>query len=292
VLGVLPADVKQSIEDISVRSQERLQAYLNAQRQQGKAGDPAEVARLRQQTRDELAHVLTPPQLEEYLLRYSQNANNLRSELGALKYFNATPDEFRALFRATDSLDQQIQQLAGTDPNGVQQRQLLEQQRDDAIKRAVGPDRYKELTQLSDPVYRDSFAAAQQAGTPDAVDTIYQINQATADQQASIRANTNLTDAQKAIELKRVELEQLKANTQAKGQDLPPPETPPLPQDFETPPAPTVRTHPYVLTVGDTLASVAVRYGISLNDLKAANPDYKKLKPGDAIQVPDSLQGN
>ena len=55
--------------------------------------------------------VLAPVQMEEYLLRYSQNANELRTEFGQLRYFNASPDEFRAVFRATDPIDQRIQLL-------------------------------------------------------------------------------------------------------------------------------------------------------------------------------------
>ena len=43
------------------------------------------LAKLRQQTRDDLARVLSPPQLEEFLLRYSQNANELRAEFGQLQ---------------------------------------------------------------------------------------------------------------------------------------------------------------------------------------------------------------
>ncbi len=289
VLGFLPNDVKLAIEDISVRAQERLQAYLDAQREQGKAADPAELARLRQQTRDELTGILSPPQLEEYLLRYSQNANNLRTELGQLGYFNASPDEFRAVFRATDPINQQLELLAGaTDPNSLLARRNLEQQRDNAIKLALGADRYKQFTQLHDPVYRDAFAAAQDAGTPEAVQTLYEINLASAIQQAVVRANTNLTTEQRTIELKRIELEQLKASALATGQDLPDQAVPVTP----VPTTPPVSSHAYVLGVGDTPASVAVRYGVSLNALKAANPDvdFRRLKAGDSIQVPDSLQ--
>jgi LysM repeat protein len=292
VLGVLPMETKQAVEDISVRSQERLQTYLSTLGQRDKATEAAELARLRQQTRDDLARVLTPPQLEEYLLRYSQNASNLRTEMGSLKYFNATPDEFRSIFRATDNFDQRIQQLAGSiDPNSILQRNALEQQRDDAIKLALGADRYDNYLALHDPLYRDAYASALQAGTPQTADTIYQINQATAQQQALIRANTNLTAAQREFELKRVELEQLKANAQAMGQDVsadqpPLPPVPTMPQ-----PEPSIRSHAYVFSVGDTLASVAVRYGVSIADLRAANPDMdlRRLKAGDAIRVPATL---
>lgn len=291
ILGTLPLETKLAVEEISLRSQERMQAYLTATGQSGGAADPAELARLRQQTRNELARVLSPQQLEEYLLRYSQNSTNLRAEMGTLKYFNATPEEFRGIFRATDTLDQQLQELAGnTDPNSVLQRRNLQQQRDNAIRIALGPERYQQYVLLHDAAYRDAYAAAEAAGTPEATDTIYQINQTVADQLAAIRANTNLTAAQRDIELKRIALDQAKANGQAAGQYVPE-EQPPLPPTPETPEIVPPKTHPYVFSIGDTLTSVARRYNLSLAELQAANPntDLSKIKPGDSILVPDAL---
>src|SRR6185436_17622618 len=139
VLGALPLEAKESVQQIATRSQDRVQAYTEAQAKAGKTLDPAELARLRQQTRLELAKVLSPQQLEEYLLRYSQNATALRNELGKLKHFNTTPDEFRAMFRATDNLDQQLDLLAGaSDANTAQQRAALQTQRENALKLALG----------------------------------------------------------------------------------------------------------------------------------------------------------
>jgi LysM repeat protein len=290
VLGVLPAETKQAVQDISVRAQERLQAYLQSQSLAGKSPDPAELAKLRQQTRDELARTLTPQQLEEYLLRYSQDASSLRAQIGQLKYFDAAPDEFRSIFRATDSIDQQLQLLGpGNDPNTAAQRNALQQQRDNAIKLALGPDRYAEFTLLQDPAYRDAFAAAQQAGDPDAIQALYQINLATAQQQASVRANTNLSPEQMAVQLKQAELDQAKANAQALGQDGSEDQSPTSANSQA--PSPPVHTHPYVLGVGQTAATVATAYGVSLDAIQAANPgiDFGKLKPGDAIRVPDAL---
>ena len=89
-----------------------IQAYTEAQRAAGKLVDPAEIARMRQQATG-TGPVHLARTLEEFELRYSQNSNALRGELGQLKYFNATPDEFRAMFRATDGYDLQLQMLAG-----------------------------------------------------------------------------------------------------------------------------------------------------------------------------------
>jgi len=282
VLGNLPAETKQTIQEVSMRSQDKLQAYLDEQRQQGKNPDLAEIAKLRQETRLELQKILTPPQLEEFLLRYSQDANNLRNEFGQLRFFNASPDEFRAVFRATDVLNEQIELLAdASDANSIAQRKSLEDQRENAIKTALGANRYAEYQQLHDPVYRDAYALAEQEGTPEAAQTIYEINLATIAEQNQIRANTNLTDGQKTIELKRIELEQLKANTLATGQELPPEPAAPA----QTPPR---RMH--LIRPGDSLGVVGLIYGLPPGAIRDANPgvDFNQLKPGDSINIPPS----
>lgn len=280
VLGALPADAKQALEEINIHSEDRLQAYLDAQKREGKNPDPAELAKLRQQTRTELQRVLNPAQLEEFLLRYSENASDLRNELGQLKYFDATPDEFRAVFRATDLLDEQIQLLANaTDANSVAQRKNLQDQRDNAIKLALGQSRYDEYRLLHDPLYRDAVATAEAAGTPDSARLIYQINLASASEQDRIRADATLTTEQKNIELKRVELEQLKANATAAGQEMPPEPQP-------APASPPKKT--YVVRPGDNASVVSMIYGVPVNVLRAANPnvDFSRLKPGDSVTIP------
>jgi LysM repeat protein len=283
VLGVLPNDVKQLVQEINRRSQDRIQAYTEAQRDAGKPLIPAELARMREQTRVELSGVLSPQQLEEYLLRYSQSAGDLRSHLGQLKFFNATPEEFRTLFRATDPFDIQIQTLSGaTDDYSLAQLKSVEDQRENAIRIALGPQRYEQYRRFHDPDYRDAYAAAVEAGTPEAAATLYQINQETADEQARIRSNTNLTPAQLAYELKKAELELIKASAAALGQELPPEPLPEIP-----PPPPKV----HVLKAGEGLNFLAQLYGVSPNALRAANPNlnFTKLKPGQSVMIPIAL---
>ena len=280
VLGALPNETKQSLEDISLRSQDALQGYLDSVRAAGKNPDPVELARIRQQTRAELEKVLNPAQLEEYLLRYSQNANELRAELGQLQYFNATPDEFRAIFRATDPIERQMLLLAGaTDPASADQRKALEQQRQNAIKLALGEQRYEQYTTLHDTIYRDAYATALQAGAPETAKIIYEINLATAEEQARIQANTNLTAEQRAIELKQLELDQAKANAVVAGQELPP-------DPSSSPPPPAKKT--FVVGPGDTAATLSIRYGVPVSAFRAANPnlDLNRLRPGDSVVVP------
>lgn len=283
VLGVLSTEVKQSVQEIILRSQDRWAAYIYDQREAGAPADPATLDGLRKQTRADLAQVLTAPQLEEYLLRFSETASALRKELGDLKHFNATPDEFRTLFRAADALDLQLQALTGaTDPLSVNARRALEEQRLAAVKNALGPERFAQFQLLQDSRFRDAYAAAAQAGTPEAAGVLYEINRAAQEEQARLRAQTGLTAEQLGIELKRAELEALKGTTRALGQQLPPePEPPPKPEPRKT----------HVLQAGEGLISLARIYGVEPAALRAANPniDFTKIKGGESVSIPIKL---
>jgi hypothetical protein len=206
----------------------------------------------------------------------------LRTELSQLKYFNASPEEFRTLFRSSDLLTEQIQLLAGaTDPNSVAQRKSLEAQREKAIQDALGPARYEQYKLLHDPLYRNAVASAEQAGTPDAAATIYQINLATAGEVDRIRLDPTLTPEQKTLELKRLDLEQSQARVLAEGQDLPP-----IPPDMQVTSAPPKKT--YVVRPGDSASVVSMIYGVPVGALRAANPnmDLSRLRPGESLNIP------
>ena len=283
VLGALPNDVKQSVEQISLHAADRVAEYLAAQRRAGKTPEAAELARLRQQTRKELAAVLTPAQLEEFLLRYSDNARALRTDFAQLKFFNATPDEFRSVFRTLDPLNDQLAQLDDSTPQGAQQRDALVAQGENALKLALGEKRYAEYRLLHDERYREAYAEAQKAGAPETAGALYEIKVAAAEELARIKEKTGLTDEQRAIELKQAELEQLKANAQALGQEDPTAAVKPAPK-----PVPA-KTH--VVANGEGLDRLARLYGVQPNDLRAANPglNFDKLKAGDKVSVPFHL---
>jgi len=219
ILGALPPQVKQALRDVESHAAERRQAYLEALQKEGKQPDPTEVARMRQQTRSELAQLLNPEQLEEYLLRYSGNGTALREELHGLA---STPDGFRGLFRLTDPIDQQLQALAGdNDADSVKRRQELEQQRDQVLQQALGQDDYKKYKLLQDPVYRDSQALAQQSGAPpEKILPLYQINRVTELEEQNIRNDSSLTGEQRTQKLEAVQTAHQNALRRLLGQEI------------------------------------------------------------------------
>jgi hypothetical protein len=204
LLGELPAESKRALREIEFRGRERLRQHAQAMREQGKGVDPTEYARVRKELRAELAKILTPAQLEEYLLRYSDNAAQLRRTLGG---FNATPEEFRNLFRATDTYDLELLALAGaTDPASVKRRQELESRRDEATRSALGTERYTYYRLNQDPVFRQAREAAEQVGAPaEAVLPLYQITRETDRERRRILNDPTLTPDQQTEELAAVD---------------------------------------------------------------------------------------
>jgi hypothetical protein len=200
VLSKLPPEVQKKVQDIVSSSQQRTADYFEAQAKEGRPPDAGAIARLGETTRQELASVLTPTELEEFLLRHSYNADHLRNEL---RGFESTPEEFRNIFRITDSIDRQLRLLEGsTDPEAVKKRDALSTQRDD--------ERYQIYALNKDPIYRDAQAVAKQVGVPeDAVIPLYQINQASALEQDRIRSDTSLTPEEQLEAIQVVQQEQL-----------------------------------------------------------------------------------
>lgn len=210
VLSNLTTEAKQAIYDITRRSEQRQREYQEAQQKAGKPTDPAELARLRQQTREELAKVLNPEQLEEYLLRYSYNARQLRDSITDV---NLTPEQFRALFRARDALETQLQLLAGKDdPASVRQRQELEAQRETILKQSMGPEAYQVYKINKDPLFREARTLAEQAAAPaDKVPFLYQIYQASEGEEQNINSDPDLTPEEKEVELVRLKQQMQKS---------------------------------------------------------------------------------
>jgi hypothetical protein len=187
VLNGLPPEVKMAVHRIE----------QNQRRAINEALDPAERSRLQAELRAKLATILTPPQLEEYLLRYSETADQMREQL---RGFGADAEEFRRIFRARDPFDQRIAALTGDEPGVAARRQELERQRDEAIRQTLGAERagFYEVTQ--NPLFREAQEQAERTGAPpEKVLPLYEINRAVQQEMARIQNDRSLTEDQRRL---------------------------------------------------------------------------------------------
>ena len=234
----------------------------------------------------ELTAMLSPAQLEEAQLRFSAQADALRDELDTLPGFDTKPDEFKKIFKATDEIESRIRALAERDdPEAQSLREKLLAERDAAIKGVLSPDRYDQFARLHDPAYLAALETITSGnGNPQSITTLYSINRETASEQERIQNDATLTESQREIELKKIELEQLKATALALGEK-------PLEEPSATPaPKPEPKkTHNVV--AGESIDRIARIYGVDPNALRAANPNlnFNSLKAGDKVSVPLQL---
>ena len=204
VLGQLSESVKTKVQAIHNVSNQRIQEYLEQKKRAGEEVNPAELAGLRQQARSELEQILTPTQMEEYLLRYSPTAGKLRNTLTG---FDATPDEFRQLFRIYDSLESQmLTQNGDRTLLAKAQTSELERQRDMSIRQILSGDRYKLFQLVQEPDYITARAVIDKWGaSSEKILPIYEVNRLISTTQSRIKQDKTLTQVEREEALKLLE---------------------------------------------------------------------------------------
>jgi hypothetical protein len=218
ILGDLSPDVKESVYAIVARAQAKIAAYEQAQRQQNKAVDPMEMVRLREEPFTQLVSILTTAQYEEYALRYSAAAQQLRQQLRSV---DLAQEQFRSLFNAISSINgQPAFYYAGNDPFLIGQQQQLRAQSDAIIKATLGEQFYAAFQLNQDPLYRSAKATAEQLGVPDtSVTSIYEINRATQSELDRIRKDRAMSNDEKVEAMSQAQVEQQQSLEQVLGPD-------------------------------------------------------------------------
>ncbi|MBI5387642.1 MAG: hypothetical protein HZA90_23530 [Verrucomicrobia bacterium] len=149
--GFLPAPKRALLSDLITRFEEQEQDLIAKTRGLMTEEDSAQLKLLQEQRQAEIAGLLTPEELEEFNLRNSDTANNLRA---SLDLFGATEEEFRKLFRLQKEFDDRFG--LDFDPSDSQKArdyaQAQEQLREE-MRHALGEARFKEYERSRDNDY-------------------------------------------------------------------------------------------------------------------------------------------
>src|SRR5436190_930711 len=206
VLGALPAETWSSVQEICQRSLDRSWAYQNAKMNEGVPIDNIELAKMREMTRSEITKILTPEQIEEFLLRYSHNAMKLRQDMRGV---DLTPDEFRKIFRAIDPMEHRAAlDYGGPEALSQKQREQMTAQRERAIQEALSPARYQQYLATKDPMYRQAQSLAANYGmNAKAVQAFYELQKNFTAKQLQVSQNRTLTPEQQAQAMQALNVE-------------------------------------------------------------------------------------
>lgn len=245
--------------------------------------DPVKALAFEKNRWAKLSEILSIDQLEAAKLHFSNHGDNLRNEFDALPGFDTQPEEFRKVFKATEAIDEQLLALEGeVTPAAQEQREKLQRDREAAIRTALTPLRYDQFVRLQDPAYLTAIESLANGGNANALGLLYAINREATAEHERILNDETLTETQREIELKKLELEQLKATAQALGEKL----LEDAAQKETAPKSEPKKIH--TVAAGEGLERIARIYGVDPNALRAANPgaNFEKLPAGTPISVP------
>jgi hypothetical protein len=218
ILRDLPAATKLAVLDIVAAAQLKIEAYQESQRLQGKDIDSVEMVRLREEPLVPLASILEPEAYDEFVLRYSPAAQQLRE---MMRTMTLEPDQFRNLFSALSGIiGQPLYYYAGSDPALVKQQQQLAAQSEAVVKSTLGDALYAAYQLSQDSLYRSSQALAQQLTLPaNVVMPLYQINRATQAEMDRIRKDDTMSNDEKVEALAQTQVEEQQSLQQLLGPD-------------------------------------------------------------------------
>lgn len=175
--------------------------------------DLAALRQLQAQRREQLASLLSPEELEEYELRFSDTANNMRSQMTG---FQPTEQEFRRIFRLQRTFDEQTDPGANGSDNALRAEDALSAE----IEKTLGPGRYAEYQRAQDPNYRALLQLGARLEIPDDVASrVYNMKLASERIKYQVETSPNLTDEQRQQTVAALARETLRSVQSAMGGD-------------------------------------------------------------------------
>ena len=182
--------------------------------------DEEALRQLQTQREAELARVLTPEELEEFHLRNSPTAANLRAQLHG---FNPSQEEFRKLFRLQKTFDDRFNNgFSVNDPAQMEVQAAAQEQAQQALneemRRTLGSQRYAEYERAQDPDYRALLQFKDRFETsPALANRVYDMKTEAERQKLRVESNPNMTLEQRAQALSAIAQETERSVSQLMG---------------------------------------------------------------------------
>ncbi len=160
----------------------------------------AKLMALRAQQEAEIASILTPTEFEEYQLRNSWTARNMRENLVA---FQPTEQEFREIFKLQKAFDDQFGLWRGGGDEAFREaREQAQQALQEQLRALLGEARFQEYMLAQDPRYRDIYDFAQNNNLPaDTARKIYEVRLAAETERQRLQNDPSLPPDQRQAAL-------------------------------------------------------------------------------------------
>jgi hypothetical protein len=196
-LAFLPEQKRQALKAIQHRHFEQEQEAMEWDAN-GVLTDQSreKIIELRKAQETELRSQLSPDELHEYDLRFSDTASHLRHELNG---FHPTEQEFRQLYDLRKTNEEQMSASTDvSDPRVIAAREQNEQQLIQRGKDILGEARFAELTRSQDIDYQNALRLTKYFSLPEnAAAEVYALKQQQDAEVNKLRNDPNTTEEQR-----------------------------------------------------------------------------------------------
>jgi hypothetical protein len=198
--GFLSPEKQQAVQawQEKFREMERT-AFAEMRENRGSPEARAKMLALRAQREAELAQILGPQDFQEYQLRNSATARDMRDSLGS---FSPSEDEFKKIFELRENFNSQFGfGRGGNDDAAREQRRAAEQQLDQQLQATLG-ERYADYKLAQDDRYREIYDFASRLNLPkETAQSVYDIQQTVEQQRQQVMNNQGMSAEERAATL-------------------------------------------------------------------------------------------
>ena len=214
-LSFLPEEKKKLARDIQEKFEEqRQELYRNGIYDEE---DQKALKKVYEAQMAEMAKVLTPQELEEYDLRASQIASQLRYDLDG---FEPTENEFREVYRLRKAREDDLAYSYDPDDKaGQERRKKAGEEVDLQIKAQMGDARYAEYKRSQDYSYKELARLSDRLELPKGTAVaVFDMKKVAEDEVRKVREDKTLTNEQRTQALQAIRMETEKAITESLGE--------------------------------------------------------------------------
>ncbi len=212
--------VEQKLAELKQRHEARVEAYIKEVQARGARDDFDLWRQLQMERRNDLASILTPAELEEYDLRNSYLAADLRHSLSG---FKPTAEEFREIFRLQQKLREQLggnPYVAAADgkPDNVDPKEwnTAKERIAGELKAKIGEERFAIYQRSQNYQYQELIRAADQYSlSPDVPEKVWAVREMAEHTRRQLLAMPNMSDEQR-----QAALAELAAHTETEVQTI------------------------------------------------------------------------
>jgi hypothetical protein len=189
--NLAPEKIDQLAEIQERYNEKRNEVYESMRGAASLPSDQDKITALEKAARAEVAAVLSPQELEDYDLRTSRTAMNLRNSLST---FDPNEQEFRALYALQSAFNDQWGQMReGMTQEQMRARSQADQELRSQIKLALGDARYADYQRSTDFNFRRTSQLVERLGLPPQTATdLYTLQRETQQRASEIRRDPSL----------------------------------------------------------------------------------------------------